>query len=204
MDRKVKEWTEKSCWRCKERVYPTVTEWCPHCGAFNTKKNPQSPKEKKARIDEHIRQLLSGEIEGEHFDKDFCIIDGVKMTYDQYHSPEVQKQLDKKRFAAMAKARAAKLKSAREKGTHTGKQWLALVEEFEYRCLRCGNVPDDGLTKDHIQMISCGGSDAIENLQPICRQCNSAQEQFDWIEWRRAKGFGLGTNCFCWMRRIGK
>ncbi len=108
--------------------------------------------------------MLSGETEGTYFAKDYAIIDTVKMTYAQYHSPEVQKQLDKKRFALMAKERAAKLKSAREKGTHTRKQWLALVEEFEYRCLRCGNVPDDGLTKDHIQKISCCGSDAIETF----------------------------------------
>ncbi|MBI5436305.1 MAG: HNH endonuclease [Nitrosomonadales bacterium] len=151
-----------------------------------------------------IEQLLNGEIQGTYFSKEYVIVDTVKMTYSQYQSPEVQKEIAKKRSKAYAKERTAKLESARKKGTHTKKQWIALLEEFEYRCLRCGNVPDEGLTKDHIQMISRDGSDAIENIQPLCRQCNSAQEQFNWVVWRRANGFGLGTNCFSWMRRIGK
>ena len=196
MDNIEKELPIKNCWRCGGAV-DHDSKLCVECGAYNRRLNPEYT---KAKQKERIEKLLSGETEGIYFAKDYVIIDTVKMTYDQYHSPEVQKQLDKKRFAAMAKERAAKLNSAREKGTHTKKQWLALVEEFEYRCLRCGNVPDDGLTKDHIQKISCGGSDAMENIQPLCRQCNSAQEQFDWVEWRRANRFGLGTNCFCWMR----
>lgn len=194
--------SEKVCWRCKEIVHPTVTEWCPNCGAYNSKKKPKPPELVQAEKEEKIRKLLSGEIDGQYFDKGFCIIDGVKMTYDEYHSPEFQKKLNKKRFAAMNKARASKMEEARAKGTHTKKEWMTLIEEFEHRCLRCGNVPEDGLTKDHIEMIARGGSDTIDNIQPLCRQCNSAQEQFNWVEWRRENGFGLGTNCFCWMRRI--
>jgi|ERR1039457_427658 hypothetical protein len=102
--------------------------------------------------------------------------------------------------------RTARMKSAREKGTHTKKQWIALLEEFDYRCLRCGCYPIGGPTKDHITPISMGGSDSIDNLQPLCRQCNFSggglSHSFNWIEWRRANGFGLGTGCFCWMKTI--
>lgn len=100
--------------------------------------------------------------------------------------------------------RIARLKSAREKATHTKKQWIALLEEFDYRCLRCGCYPIGEPTKDHILPICRGGSDAIDNLQPLCRQCNSSGgalgHSFNWIEWRRANGFGLGTGCFSWMK----
>lgn len=100
--------------------------------------------------------------------------------------------------------RTGRLKSARIKGTHTQKQWITLLKEFDYRCLRCGCHPIGGPTKDHIIPISMGGSDSIDNLQPLCHQCNSssggASHSFNWIEWRRANGFGLGTGCFSWMR----
>ena len=186
------------CWRCGGYV-DHYSEFCIMCGAFNRK---LSPEEIEARKNRYIEQLISGKIKETFITKEFVIVDGVKMTHEQYRSPEFQKELKRKQSNAMAKARAAKLKSAREKGTHTEKQWIAILEEFEYRCLRCGNVQDDGLTKDHIQAVARGGSDAIDNIQPLCRQCNSAQKQFNWIVWRRANGFGLGTNCFCWMRKI--
>lgn len=104
--------------------------------------------------------------------------------------------------------RKGRLQSARKKGTHTKKQWISLLEEFDYRCLRCGCQPLGGPTKDHIIPISGGGSDSIDNLQPLCFQCNSSggglDHSFNWVEWRRVNGFGLGTDCFCWMRTTSK
>jgi 5-methylcytosine-specific restriction endonuclease McrA len=56
-------------------------------------------------------------------------------------------------------------------GSHTAKEWDALCAKYDYRCLRCGErVP---LTADHIKPLSKGGSDSIDNLQPLCRVCNS-------------------------------
>lgn len=103
-----------------------------------------------------------------------------------------------------ALVRTARMKSARKKGTHTKKQWIALLEEFDYRCLRCGCYPIGGPTKDHIIPISMGGSDSIDNIQPLCLKCNLSSgalgHSFNWIEWRRVNGFGLGTDCFSWMK----
>lgn len=38
-------------------------------------------------------------------------------------------------------------------------------------CFACGTT--EKLTVDHIRPVSRGGSDARENLQPLCRPCNS-------------------------------
>ena len=42
-----------------------------------------------------------------------------------------------------------------------------------YKCLHCGS--DDDLTLDHIYPKSLGGKDVEENLQTLCRPCNSSK-----------------------------
>ena len=66
--------------------------------------------------------------------------------------------------------RSRRLSEARAKGKHTAQQWEALVSYCGGRCLKCGA---DDVCKDHIVPIYQGGSDGIDNLQPICSTCNS-------------------------------
>lgn len=54
---------------------------------------------------------------------------------------------------------------------HSREEWLAVLDEYGGKCLRCGTT--DNVTKDHIQPISRGGSNDINNLQPLCGPCNS-------------------------------
>ena len=79
--------------------------------------------------------------------------------------------------APAAATRSARLAAARAKGKHTKQEWDALQWATGYRCVSCGIGADDleggVLTKDHIIPIYQGGSDAIENIQPSCRTCNS-------------------------------
>lgn len=69
-------------------------------------------------------------------------------------------------------ARSLRLADARMKGTHTEESWSALVSYLGCRCVACGTEGVQ-LVKDHIVPIYKGGSDGIENLQPLCRSCNS-------------------------------
>lgn len=70
--------------------------------------------------------------------------------------------------------RHERLAEARKKGTHTKEQWDSMVGLFEGTCVRCGQTEAD-LVKDHITPIYQGGSDGIENIQPLCRKCNSSK-----------------------------
>ena len=58
---------------------------------------------------------------------------------------------------------------------------------YWYRCAHCGKwcgrpgsdkvtIPDnEKMEVDHIKPWSCGGSDEIWNLQPLCRPCNRSK-----------------------------
>jgi 5-methylcytosine-specific restriction endonuclease McrA len=61
-------------------------------------------------------------------------------------------------------------------GRHTIDEWKSLVEEFDGRCVRCGDrLGLQKLTRDHVVPITNGGTDNIDNIQPLCKQCNSSK-----------------------------
>jgi 5-methylcytosine-specific restriction endonuclease McrA len=87
--------------------------------------------------------------------------------------------------------RAVRINNARQIGTHTPLQWAELVVEFGGRCVSCCAEMEGELDKDHIIPIMLGGSDAIENIQPLCRNCNASKslDTTNWVAIRRKHGW---------------
>ena len=59
-------------------------------------------------------------------------------------------------------------------GFHSRTEWKELKEKYNFTCPACKkSEPEIKLTKDHILPLLRGGTNNIENLQPLCKICNS-------------------------------
>jgi len=85
-----------------------------------------------------------------------------------------------------------------------GREWLALAEFYHYRCCYCGRDTVK-LEIDHVVALSQGGSNRIENIQPLCSDCHAFFRTIgrqvdhrrylpDWFELREKAGQGRRQN----------
>lgn len=71
-------------------------------------------------------------------------------------------------------------------GKVTAAEWKEVKERYGNKCLRCGR-DDLRLTMDHVLPLSKGGSNTIDNIQPLCKPCNSSKRTKH-IDYRETNG----------------
>lgn len=54
-------------------------------------------------------------------------------------------------------------------------EWKEVLAAYGKKCLCCGTAKD--ITVDHIIPVSEDGSDTQDNVQPLCRSCNSSKKR---------------------------
>ena len=82
------------------------------------------------------------------------------------------------RVLAMRKVQNARRRALEEQadGDYTPAEWCTLKRLYGDRCLKCGKqAPEVKITPDHIVPLALGGSNNIENIQPLCWSCNAAK-----------------------------
>lgn len=58
-------------------------------------------------------------------------------------------------------------------GSFSPVEWNALLAEHGYKCAHCES--SENIEIDHIVPIALGGTNTIDNVQPLCRSCNSSK-----------------------------
>ena len=84
------------------------------------------------------------------------------------------------REQARALARRRRAREYNARGTHTAKQWLALLASYHGKCVYCGK---HATTQDHIDPLSRNGSNDIDNIAPACVSCNSSKKTKPLLVW---------------------
>lgn len=93
-----------------------------------------------------------------------------KRTYLRKRYRENTEHKRKQIGYSMRALHARRARKQNQGGSYTAQEWRDLCARYDHRCLCCGE--QKRLTIDHVLPISLGGSNSIDNIQPLCLACN--------------------------------
>jgi 5-methylcytosine-specific restriction endonuclease McrA len=176
----------KDCWKedgrrrdrgYKNRPVSVAEKTCPHCGATKPSSMYFRFRAKPDGLSSWCKECVGAknrEWERTHRDTK------RKLTNAWQHKNHAHyRELQKKYFRSDKGLLAGYRKRAwrhgsKLLGTHTADEWNAKCEQYGMMCASCReNKP---LTRDHIVPISKGGGNSIDNIQPLCRACNTRKK----------------------------
>ena len=104
-----------------------------------------------------------------------------KYSRDYYQKHKAEEKERHKKWLATPRGRTISRNNTRKRkhrlkslGKLDVDAWLAKCEKLDHICQICNiKLTQKTLTMDHIFPVSKGGTNNIDNLQPLCRSCNS-------------------------------
>lgn len=97
------------------------------------------------------------------------------VSQDKQHLREsYRKWVENNRDRRLLTTNRRRVRKMNNGGSHTLEEWQNLKAQYHFTCACCRkSEPEIRLTRDHIVPLSKGGTDDIENIQPLCKPCNS-------------------------------
>lgn len=132
----------------------------PNSGQF--KKGQLMPKSIREKISKALRGKKRSPVERE------------RNRQSQYR--RFEREIPGYNFADDGRRLRRKVRLRKNGGHHSKAEWEELKRKCKFSCLMCfKSEPTILLTKDHIIPVLLGGTDNIENIQPLCRSCNASK-----------------------------
>lgn len=153
--------------RYKDGRYP----WCAECRRAWRKARLEKQRELASNWREK-NVMRNRELNNNHYAKHKDKISVKRREYDREryrNDPEVKARKD--RQTAEKNRRRKALLYGIDTQHHTEKEWIDLCARYDHRCLCCREQKP--LSRDHVVPVTSGGLDTIDNIQPLCKGCNS-------------------------------
>lgn len=184
---KCKEWKSASEFYHTKRNPDGLHYWCKFCMKDSNKTWHQNNKEKHR---EHVRiwkdnnpekaremaKKASRKFYQDHKElvirqnKERSLRNPEKTSARKKACLQAWSKLNPERINQYCRDRRARSKNA--EGRVSYKDWISLCEKYGNRCLSCERN-DVKMTQDHVIPLKLGGSNTIDNIQPLCKSCNS-------------------------------
>ena len=144
-----------------------------HYNAYNKEFHHRNPEPKRARDrryrQENIERVRAKDIEYRK----------TKRTHENYKAKRNEYNREYRQLYPEKNAQHFNNRRARKQqagGSFTSKEWRKLCARYNFTCLCCGKrEPKISLTVDHVVPLSKGGTNFIDNIQPLCISCNTSK-----------------------------
>lgn len=153
--------------RYKDGRYP----WCFECRQdWRKGRHERQLEQQRAWRDRNAEAERLRGIEYYHQNRETVAPKRREYDRNRYRTDQAHRQRKNRQTAEKNRRRRALLCGI-DTAHHTEQEWVDLCARYDHLCLCCGEQKP--LSRDHVVPVVCGGLDTIENIQPLCKACNS-------------------------------